>query len=149
MIFLIRLSDTSVGDTKLSVSVEWRSQFFRQQTASSKCKHLTLHIININIMLSHLNVFSSAFHTLRCFSMLTPTLSGFEILNDATLIIQNWLLSRLFANIFDQRLIVEHKWQEQMTVLEKWTFEYSRGTFCDDVIYRYDSFWWKLKTSWL
>ena len=35
---------------------------------------------------------------------LTPRLSGFEILNDATLIFQNWRIntriSRLFTNIF-------------------------------------------------
>ena len=34
------------------------------------------------------------------FQNLTPTFSGFEILNDVTQIIQNWLDSRLFANIF-------------------------------------------------
>ena len=31
---------------------------------------------------------------------MTPTLSGSEILNDTILIIQIWLVSRLFANIF-------------------------------------------------
>ena len=37
------------------------------------------------------------------------TVSEFKILNDLTLINQNWLLPRLFENIFDQRFIVEHK----------------------------------------
>ena len=31
---------------------------------------------------------------------LTHRLSGFEILNNATLIFQKWLVSRIFANIF-------------------------------------------------
>ena len=31
---------------------------------------------------------------------LTRRLSGFEILNNATLIVRKWLVSRLFANIF-------------------------------------------------
>ena len=33
--------------------------------------------------------------------------AGFEILNDATLIIQNWLVSRLFANIFQHPNFIE------------------------------------------
>ena len=36
---------------------------------------------------------------------LTRRLSGLEILNNATLIIQKWLVSRLFANIFYHPLI--------------------------------------------
>ena len=41
---------------------------------------------------------------------LTPALSGFNILNDAKLIIQNRLLSKLFQNIFHQtNFIEEHK----------------------------------------
>ena len=46
-------------------------------------------------------------YTCKCLSLsegerlyLTPTLSGFEILNNATLIFQKWLVTRLFANIF-------------------------------------------------
>ena len=34
------------------------------------------------------------------FLSLTRTLAGFEILNNATLIFQKWLVSRHFANIF-------------------------------------------------
>ena len=42
----------------------------------------------------------------------TPTLSGFEILNDATLINRNLLVSRLFANIFHRlNFTEEHKRQ--------------------------------------
>ena len=40
-------------------------------------------------------------------SWLTPTLSGFEIFNDATLIIQNWLLSRIFVNILHHPNFIE------------------------------------------
>ena len=34
------------------------------------------------------------------FQLLTRRLSGFEILDNATLILQKWLVSRHFANIF-------------------------------------------------
>ena len=34
------------------------------------------------------------------FSLLTRRLSGLEILNNATLLFQKWLVSRHFANIF-------------------------------------------------
>ena len=37
----------------------------------------------------------------RYYNPFTPTLAGFEILNDATLIIQNWPFSRVFPNIID------------------------------------------------
>ena len=41
---------------------------------------------------------------------LTPTLSWFEILNDATVIIQNWMVWRFSANIFHYwNLAEEHK----------------------------------------
>ena len=43
---------------------------------------------------------------------LTRRLSGLEILNNATLIIQKWLVSRLFANIFHYlNSAEEFKWQ--------------------------------------
>ena len=43
---------------------------------------------------------------------LTPRLSGFAILKDTTLIIQNWLVSRIFANISqDLNYAEEHIWQ--------------------------------------
>ena len=40
--------------------------------------------------------------------LLTPTLSGFEILNDSTLIFKNWRSSRLFINIF--YTLIEHEY---------------------------------------
>ena len=51
-----------------------------------------------------LNELQSISYIFKIFSprvdSLTPTLSGFEILNDANLTIQNWQLTRLFASIF-------------------------------------------------
>ena len=42
---------------------------------------------------------------------LTPRLSGCKILNEATLIIRNWLLSRLIAIIIHNLYFIEeHKW---------------------------------------
>ena len=38
--------------------------------------------------------------TFQIFAILTRRLSGFEILNNATLIFQKWLVSRHLANIF-------------------------------------------------
>ena len=50
------------------------------------------------------DLFLSKFHQqIQCeyiILLLTRRLSGFEILNNATLIFQKWLVSRHFANIF-------------------------------------------------
>ena len=75
---------------------------------------------------------------------LTPTLSESEILNNSTLLNQNWLLSRLFANIFHPLNFAEYQklafsWKFVLmicieiifwyvskfryAVLEKWIFE--------------------------
>ena len=46
------------------------------------------------------------------FFWLTPSLSGFKIFNGSTLIIRNWLFSRLFGKIFRlQNIIYEYKRQ--------------------------------------
>ena len=63
---------------------------------------------------------------------LTPTLSGVGILNDATLIIQNWLFRIQMTNFdYDSRrhLILTMN----QIVLEKWIFENFRGVFNDDL----------------
>ena len=45
-------------------------------------------------------------------ALLTPTLTGFEILNDLISIFLNWLVSRLFENIFHHLNFAEdRKWQ--------------------------------------
>ena len=45
-------------------------------------------------------------------SHFNPMLSAFEILNNATIIIQNWLVSRFFASIFQYLNFTEkHEWQ--------------------------------------
>ena len=45
----------------------------------------------------------------KYFKVLTPTLSRFVIFDDATLIIQYWLVSRPFAKIFHHLKFVEDK----------------------------------------
>ena len=47
----------------------------------------------------------------------SPTLSGLEILHDTTLIFQNWLVSKLFANIFHFR------WNHISYLYFNWNFK--------------------------
>ena len=76
--------------------------------------------MNISILIFYLNFLTSNAavtsrhkrrmvkrHAKKDLENLTPTLSGFKILNDAKLIIQNRLLSKLFQNIFHQTNFIE------------------------------------------
>ena len=54
-----------------------------------------LHLVQSKISLLFENIV-----TFQISAILTRRLSGFEILNNATLIFQKWLVSRHFANIF-------------------------------------------------
>ena len=51
---------------------------------------------------------------------LTSRLSGFEVLNDQTVTIQNWLVFKLFANIFYHlNFAEENKFQYRKYMNEK------------------------------
>ena len=55
----------------------------------------------------------------KFFDHFTPTLSEFYILNDVTLIIHNWLVSRLFSNI-SHRLDFAEKYKIYDNFLNFW-----------------------------